>query len=238
MYTTVIGAETPCVSRLSKAYLPASTISGATLITDSVFSRRYILADQGRDSLSGGAIAGIVIGAVLAAAGTPAFLILIIRRIHRGNNKNTGEKAGNGSTFPPNEPALDPASQIAEVSGATASRSPQELASPQSSTPITTKGMPSPANMQRTPSGPPAYEAPATIPIEMPGSTYIYEHHPAYGTVDGASSTSPRSPPQTPSAMSTRSPVLSPSSPFRADSPSNTGAFTVTPLGSPRFNHQ
>lgn len=232
VHSSAIGAETPCVSKLSKAYIPASTISGATVITDTVFTRNYALVDKPNNTLSTGAIAGIVIGAVLAAAGTPAFLILIIRNMKKHKTEKGDEKQGDGITFPPVEPALDPTTHISEVPATAAPHSPHEMASPQNGTPIITKGMPLP---HRTSTNHSAYEVPAIIPLEMPGDTYMHEHHPPYGSTDGTPNT-PGSPPQTPSAVSsTRSPVLSPSSPFRADSPSNAGNFVVTPLGSPRF---
>lgn len=232
VHSSAIGAETPCVSKLSKAYIPASTISGATVVTDTVFTRNYALVEKPSNTLSAGAIAGIVIGSVLAAAGTPAFLIVIIRNMKKHKTEKADEKQGDGITFPPVEPALDPTTHISEVPATAAPQSPHEMASPQNGTPVTTKGMPLP---HRTPTNHSAHEVPAIIPLEMPGDTYMHEHHPAYGSTDGTPST-PGSPPQTPSAVSsTRSPVLSPSSPFRADSPSNAGNFVVTPLGSPRF---
>jgi len=124
---------------------------------------------------------------------------------------------------------------------------PHELASPETgiNTPITMKSMPYPSGLtQNTPSSPPAYEVPGStpsdlagaIPFEMPGSTYLHEHHPVFGGSSPDLSTPmspPRTPPRSPAATrSTRSPVLSPSSPFRTDSP-GTGSLVVTPLGSP-----
>ncbi|KAK5087042.1 hypothetical protein LTR05_004213 [Lithohypha guttulata] len=236
IYSTAIGAETPCYSKPSQTYLPASTTSDGqtTLITDTLFSRRYTLIKPAGEQFPKGAIAGIVIG-VLVALATPPLIVLFIRRMKtKSANKSEGvEKDGAGATFPPIEPTLDANQQISEV----AALSPQELASPDSGiqTPATYKGMPFQSPFVRSP---PAYEAPASVPVEMPGSIFMNEHHPAYtgSQIELTPRTPPRSPPHSPSqTASTRSPVLSPSSPFRTDSPSNTNTFIVTPLGSPRF---
>jgi len=226
------------------------TGSQATLITDTVFSRRYTLVKQPAPVLPKGSIAGIVINAVLLVA-APFVIVWLLRR-HKRNKAEKAERAAAeqaqresmGATFPPIEPTLT--HQMSEVPTSTASlTTPAELGSPETgfSTPATMKGMPFPSGLaQNTPSSPPAYEVPgsvpaSSVPIEMPGSTYIHEHHPAFGgsstDVSRGTASPPRTPPRSPAATaSTRSPVLSPSSPFRADSPGMSN-IVITPLGSP-----
>ncbi|KAK5087628.1 hypothetical protein LTR70_002945 [Exophiala xenobiotica] len=247
VYYTALGAETPCYSRPTKSFLPATTITGsqATVITDAVFSRRYTLVKEPAPVLPKGSIAGIVINAVLLVA-APFIIVWLLRR-HKRNKAEKAERAAAeqaqresmGATFPPMEPTLT--QQMSEVPASTASlATPAELGSPDTgfSTPVTLKGMPFPSGLaQNTPSSPPAYEVPGPVPFEMPGSTFIHEHHPAFGGSSTDLSREPTSPPRTPprspaATASTRSPVLSPSSPFRADSP-GTSNIVVTPLGSP-----
>ena len=108
-------------------------------------------------------------------------------------------------------------------------RSPviNELANTEGTTPATLRSMPY------------TFERPAdSIAHEMPGSMYIHEHHPAFTDSQSdvrtmTASTPPRTPPRSPAQTSTRSPMLSPSSPFRPESLSS-AAPVVTPLESPR----
>lgn len=165
------------------------------------------------------------------------------------------------TTFPPEEPPLHgPGGTVQEgqMSEVPANpKSPQELASPESmglKSPATTTGMPLRYPPPDPPSSPPAYDRPVSlksaVPHEMPGSTYIHEHHPAFTTsgsqiasttdsqshVTAPNEISPQSPPLTPSrspatvSVDMRSPVLSPSSPYRTESPL---VGPITPLGSP-----
>lgn len=234
VYSAGLGAETPCYSKPTIALLPATTTSGTALISDTVFSRRYKLVKPPPETFPKGAIAGIVVGVIVALT-APALIIFCIRRMKRNTAAQAAEneKAGTGATFPPTEPTLDHSNLADEAP----LHGPQELASPERgpNTPASTKGLPFQSGLAQNR---PTVEAPASVPIEMPGSMYMHEHHPAYtaSQSDLTPRTPPRSPPHSPSqTASTRSPVLSPSSPFRTDSPSNTNSFTITPLGSPRF---
>lgn len=246
IYFSAFGAETPCFSKPSQTYLPATTAGGSqvSVITDTVFTRKYALVKPNGPQLSPSAIAGITIGSAIAAA-IPFFLVWLLRSMKASKAKDAeGEKDGAGVTFPPHEPSLDTSQDINEApSAAKTIRSPHELASPEgsASVPSTLKGMPLAASIFQSPSSPPAYEIPAAVPLEMPGSTYIHEHHPAFGGSETEANprTPPRSPPGSPGmTASTRSPILSPSSPFRVDSPSNMNSITITPIGSPRFREE
>lgn len=270
IYYAALGPETPCFSHVSQALLPASITSNGvqlTLITDTVFSRKYTLVSTSVNSLSPGAIAGIVISVIVMTA-LMALLIWRTRR-HKAERLAAQNKS---TTFPPDEPALHgPTATNAQMSEVPADnmrtnpKSPQELPSPESAgagpgTGVGTNPGPSAksAGLRFPPpdpmSSPPSYVK-STATHEMPGSTYMHEHHPAftpygYGGAGAASSavdgmtlaggsrevsiqqSPPRTPPRSPGSMSTRSPILSPSSPapYRSDSPL-TGI--VSPLGSP-----
>ncbi|KAK5958400.1 hypothetical protein OHC33_000243 [Knufia fluminis] len=249
VYYTALGAETPCYSKPTKTYLPATsaTATGVTVITDTVFSRRYTLVQPPKPTLPTGGIVGITVNAVLFAAAP--FIILWLVRRRKAKKAAKHQRESTGATFPPVEPTLLP-QQMSEIPADTTSpTTPHELASPETgvNTPATMsmKGMPYPSGLtQNTPSSPPAYEVPGSTPsdlassmaFEMPGSTYIHEHHPAFGgsSTDLSRASPPRTPPRSPAqTASTRSPVLSPSSPFRTDSP-GTSNIVITPLGSPR----
>ncbi len=159
--------------------------------------------------------------------------IIYVRKKRRARRE---AEANRVTTFPPEEPAM-PMHQIST------SKAPNmhELDSPEART---TSPSAAPAGWPMFPS-PPAYDphkiVPAPIvtkqppapPQELPGSTYIHEHHPAYSaagsSVGTPTETTPGSPPRTPGEQA--SPVLSSMTPrSEAHSP-----MFVSPLGSPRF---
>lgn len=239
VYYSTVGAEIPCFSRPTGAYLPVSTASGSqiALITDTVFSRKYVLVRSSSNDLSGGAIAGIVIGAFACAVGLPGLIVLLLRRHRKRQEASATQLDTSNLAFPSTDPARGSQHQMSEILTSGMSQPPQELASPETgvNTPPTMKGLP--FSSPSTASGLPAYEKSASstrsIPAEMPGSTHMYEHHPAYaGSQSEVSShVLPRSPPRSPSGtVGSGSPIVSPATPYRTDSP-NLGI--ITPLGSP-----
>lgn len=189
---------------------------------------------KGRKTLPLGGRIGISVNAVL-------FLVLIIVMIwwlRRRKAKRIAREA-RSTTYPLEEPTLQ------------MSRAPtaHELDSPNSGN--RSVGMPA-TNWPPIPAvvSPPAYEGgkgrPVAVsstpsaPQELPGSTFIYEHHPAFSATtpvgsDAPSELSPTTPPRTP-AQSTvdserKSPLLSPGT-------SRTGAQSppfVSPLASPKL---
>jgi hypothetical protein len=232
-------------------YVPASTptVAGLTLITDHVFSQKYGLIPPpsgGSDFPFGAKIAIPVVWAALMALGV--FVWLYIRKLKARKRA----EAARATTFPAEEPVMP---QM------TMSRTPtaHELDSTD----------PPPVSPSETPAGgwpiyqtssPPAYDpanaapAPAPAPVltkqppaapqELPGSTYLHEHHPAYSSRGGSSVGTPTesvigSPPRTFTPASAgaedQSPALSAVTP-RSDSHHGSSTIGyVSPLGSPRL---
>lgn len=183
VYPTVLGVETPCYTVPSITLVPGTTptISGLTLITNMVFARKYLLSAPNttttRAGLSKGAIAGIAVGAAVLAFILALLLFWLHRRAQERKKAETAK-----STFIPRSPEMEEPHDFAR---------PSELASPQSQ-PVTphTASTGVSSNWPMGPNSPPpvynqgaavkALPAKMTIPQELPGSTYIYEHHPAF----------------------------------------------------------
>lgn len=236
VYSSTVGADTPCFSRPTRAYLPASVVSGSqiSVITDTVFSRKYVLVRSSSSNLSGGMVAGIVIGAFVCAVGIPGLIVWLLRRHRRKQDALATQPDASNLAFPSTDPAMGSQHQMSELH-TLGVQPPQELASPETgaSTPATMKGLP--FQSPSTASGLPAYEKAASStrssPAEMPGSTHMYEHHPAYA--GSQTELTARTPPRSPSGTAgTGSPIVSPATPHRTESP-NLGI--ITPLGSPAF---
>jgi len=237
IYYTAIGSQTPCYSDPLTKFIPASTptVAGLTLITDHVFSQLYTVVNpaSGRRRLVPGAIAGITINAVLFVA----VILAIIWCVRRRKAKRIAREA-RSTTFPPVEPTLQ------------MSRAPttHELDSPDAAP--RSVGMKSNWHPTFGAASPPAYDVSKgrpvavtgkpPVPQELPGSTFIHEHHPAFtaptpaGT-DAPSELSPTSPPRTPTQSAVdsekKSSLLSPGT-------SRTGAQSppfVSPLASPKL---
>jgi hypothetical protein len=237
VYYTAIGAQTPCYSDPVTKFIPASTptVAGLTLITDHVFSQMYTVVkpSTGRKKLPTGGVIGISVNAAL-------FVILIVVAIwwiRRRKAKRIAMQA-RPTTFPPEEPTLQ------------MSRAPttHELDSPDAVTRSAGTAVNWPPIFPA--SSPPAYDVSKGRPVavtskppapqELPGSTFIHEHHPAFSTTtptgtDAPSELSPTSPPRTPTQSAVdserRSPLLSPGT-------SQTGAQSppfVSPLASPKL---
>ena len=188
VYTTNLGYETPCYTMPSVTLEPGTTpsIKDLTVITQYVFARKYLLHDPTAappKHLSNGAILGIAIGIPVNVLFFLFLILLCLRRRARARKEaETQRKAA----FIPRSQEMDEPHDITR---------PSELASPQSNpvTPHTASSGRSPvANWPMGPGSPPppTYDAgsgfrpppaPAkmTIPQELPGSTFIYEHHPA-----------------------------------------------------------
>lgn len=204
IYLSSIGAQTPCYTMPSQTFVPAvsATILGMTLITEYVFTRKYELTAPGNSGgLTTGAKAGIAIGTCGAALVLAGFVLFLLRRRKTRQpamitqTNNMAERRFS-PTFPPG---------------------PQELASPES-------GVNSPGSARSdwpmSSGSPPAYNqsmpraasGKLQSPQELPGSTFIHEHHPAYTGIEELqqAGTAPYSPPNSPPRKSTTSPVVSP----------------------------
>lgn len=204
----------------SITYVPGSTtstVSGLTVITELVFTRKFELSDRalnGPNILTAGAIAGIVIGAF---AGIVALSALIFFYLRRRKDQRAAQmlarSPGGGEML-----VVSPASATHELA------SPHDQ--PQS------PGAGRDAWMSRA--SPPAYVRSGDpfrtktrqAAQELPGSTFIFEHHPAYTTGQEEETTTalPSSPPRTPATSSPQSPHAKTTS----------SPVVVSPLGSPQ----
>jgi len=219
IYFTDIGGQTPCYTLPTITHVPASssTISGLTVITQHVFTRKYELskaAVEGSKGLGAGAIAGISVGAV-AGVGIISMLIFIFLR------RKKVRKAPQTYFTPAGEGEM----VIASPASAT-----HELASPHTIPRSPASGR----SAWISPSSPPAYDQnlepmrtkARTVAQELPGSTFIFEHHPAYtGHEDESTTAAPSSPPRTPGR----------SSPQSVHAKTTSSPLVVSPLGSPRL---
>ncbi|KIX05173.1 uncharacterized protein Z518_06045 [Rhinocladiella mackenziei CBS 650.93] len=231
VYYTAIGAETPCYSDPATKVLPVSTptASGLTLITDHIFSRMYMLVppSTGRQDIPLGGKIGIGISAVLFVGATIAVWLYIRKRTAKAV-----AAAARATTFPPEEPPL-------QMSGSSTAHEPNRPEALASSPGAAVANWP----LFPTTSSPPAYDhtkgrpAPRkpSIPQELPGSTYINEHHPAFSMRDTSAEATPSSPPRTPiqspGGNENRSPLMSAGTPRLG----NQSPRFVSPLGSPRL---
>lgn len=206
------------------------------MITDHVFAQKYtvVIPPRGRKEIPLGGKIGISVNAVL-------FVILIIGVIWclRRRKARRIAKEARSTTYPPVEPTLQ------------MSRAPtaHELDSPNSgnqSAGIAAVSWPpippvvSPPAYDVSKTRPTAISSKTPVPQELPGSTFIYEHHPAFSATtasgsDVPSELSPTSPPRTPTQSAVdsekKSPLLSPGT-------SQTGAQSppfVSPLASPKL---
>ena len=200
-------------------HVPASTstVSGLTVITEHVFTRKFDLSDaatRGPVSRGAGAIAGITIGGVAGLAIIAALIFFLLRR-------RTAQKV------PQTFPTTAGGGEMVVTSPASAAH---ELASPHTLPHSPGSGR----SAWISPSSPPAYEhnidpyRAKTRPVaqELPGSTFIFEHHPAYTGQENESATAtPSSPPRTPG----RTPPQSP------HAKTTSSPQVVSPLGSPKI---
>ena len=217
IYTTDLAGQTPCFTMPTVTHVPASTltITGLSLITEHVFTRKFELSERAMKGSEGpgtGAIAGIAVGAVAGLSFIGALVFLLRRRKTQRAPQTFSPTAGDGEMVVAYPPSVM-----------------HELASPQGLARSPDSGR----SAWGSPSSPPAYEhnldpyrtksGPATQ--ELPGSTFIHEHHPAYtGREDGLAARAPSSPPRTPG----QSPPLS-SHARTISSPQ-----TVSPVSSPK----
>ncbi|ETI26817.1 hypothetical protein G647_10262 [Cladophialophora carrionii CBS 160.54] len=236
IYYTNIGWETPCYSVPATSYVPASTptVASLTLITDHVFSQKYpLLMPAQKPSFPPGAKIAIPVSIWAFIMIVCAGVFFYVRKKRRARR---AAEANRVTTFPPEEPAMPHMSMSRAATMHELDISEGRAVSP-SATPA--NGWP-----MFTAQSPPAYDpskaAPSPIiakqppiPQELPGSTFIHEHHPAYSPA-GTSAGTPTEPtagsaPGTPEEQ--KSPVLSSATPR---SETHSPVF-VSPMGSPRL---
>ena len=183
IYTSAFAGQTPCYTTPPLPLVPptATASNGAlvSVISNQLFALRYDLA-QPKGGLSGGAKAGIAIGVIAGVVFFAALAFCIVRARKRrtqaaGSNfdqRTVGDesmaderKSTTFSNRASNNGPGDYASELASPSAPARSERNMWLSnatSPQSMTATTATQLPSPPN-------------------ELPGSTFIHEHHPAYG---------------------------------------------------------
>ena len=156
----------------SQTFVPAmsATMSGITVITEHIFTRKYELTTSGNlSSLATGAKAGIAIG-VCAAALVLAGVVLFLLRRRRARQTTVTSRNNNmiersfSLTFPPGPQELASPEGVGHSPGSARSDRPMSSGSP-------------PAYNLSIPR---AVSGKAQSPQELPGSTFIHEHHPAY----------------------------------------------------------
>ena len=174
VYTSALAGETPCyiTSSLAVQYPNATSSASAapvSMISNEVFTLRYTLTPQRQSAISLGAKVGIAVGA--AGGGALALLALAIFIRKRRAQKRAEREEAN---MPKPESANMYQRGFIGSQGAVS-----ELPSPQTIRPPTPP-LPENAMWFTMPLG---SHAPgrAMTPMELAGSTYINEHHPAYG---------------------------------------------------------
>ena len=214
IYSTALGAETPCYTIPPTAYVPASTIthSGVTLITDHVFTRKYDLSSSPLSSkgLDSGAKAGVAV-AVLAVAA----LLVAVWALRRRRKRERIVEEKSRSTYNSRgreDPVLE-SSQPHELASSDDPQSPKSAGSDWYRTRGLTPELYEENRGHIVPTG-------LIAPQELPGSTFIHENHPAFQTAHRsnrvsqiASLPSARSAPPSPPDSPPRSLLVSPQSP-------------------------
>ena len=209
VYFSSIGAQTPCYTMPSQTFVPAvsATISGITVISEHVFTRKYeLMAPASTGGLAAGTKAGIAIGICGVAVLLGLLGLFLLRRRQArhtasiSQNNNMAERSFS-PTFAPGPQELASSERGINSPGSARSNWPMSAGSP-------------PAYHQSVPRSVPGK---LTSPQELPGSTFIHEHHPAYT-----------------GAEETQQPVTAPSSPPGSSPRKSTTSPVVSPLGSPK----
>ena len=202
IYFSSIGAQKPCYTMPSQTFVPAmsATIPGITVITEHIFTRKYELTTSSNlGGLATGAKAGIALGVCAAALVLAGVVLFMLQR--RRARQTTAASRNNmiersfSLTFPPGPQELASPESVGHSPGSMRSDRPTSSASP-------------PAYNLSIPR---AVSGKVQLPQELPGSTFIHEHHPAYiGSEEPQQPlTAPSSPPRSPPRKSTTSPVVS-----------------------------
>ena len=233
VYSASLAGEIPCYTALTSTFVPQSTptLSNFTLVSNELFTRRFLLTQPGPSGLSSGAKAGIAGGTANAVLFILILMAIFAVRKRRRVQKRELEARDNARNLEELPYYFDP------------STGPQELAStvnnnnddPQS--PVSGR-----SEWPMGPGSPPAYRQQAPpLPVspksnrppqELPGSTFIHEHHPAFTRVSNEEQ--PRAPATT--AMTT--PSTPPAPPGSPQTPPHKNPISpaVSPLGSPQIS--
>jgi hypothetical protein len=236
---------------MSSTYVPASTPTDTaklTLITQTVFAQKFELtsADAG-GGLTGGALIGTIVGPIAAVILITNIVAICMWRKRKERRREA--ELNRATTFPPNEPAIHPSEPP---------QTPHELASPDLiRSPRSPQMSQTNGYFPNLGSSPPAYDSNRNVgamgatklqipqdPQELEGSTFIHQHHPAFGS-EGASATpttaaspsserpktpkTPKTPVRSPQGSDRNSPLITPSSGI-----GNVSSIAISPPNSPR----
>lgn len=191
IYTEAFASQTPCYSTAPLPLLgpritslpPGASVSS---ITTKIFTLKYPLATRSNGGLSTGAKAAIAIGVVVSAlAGMVLCSIFLLRRRQASPNGPMATRAF--SIF--RRQKVRRAAAAAEAKAATTADNRASTMSPNIAPLENLSELASPSGLAPTILPPPLpaavvpTELPAAVPPpeELPGSTYLHEHHPAYG---------------------------------------------------------
>jgi hypothetical protein len=163
------------------------------VMNNNLFTYKYDLVPTKSKStgISGGAAAGIAIGTFLLVLALATFLLFFLRKRRASKTASVRDRGISMPTHLTVDPSLEittaPPPYVAPIA---------ELASPESDRDTWTLAPTSP--LSNTSSGGPERSTPRRpqaplVPVEMPGSTWMNEHHPAFafGTGDEEAATLP-----------------------------------------------
>ena len=235
VYTTALYAgQTPCYSApgeaLAAASLPALSQATPSILTTELFTLRYDLAPPSSPRLSSGAIGGIAVGGVAGSLGLGALVLFLRRKLQKRAARRRDASivqrsptdtaapmthtlrstdhfpfvGGGSSAGTPSLAPTTPRSKHSAAGGILEPHARPELPSLPMGGATWPRGIPGPGGLQP--------ETPRT-PVEMPGSSFLHEHHPVFDA--GGASGQP--------------PVYQP--PGRAGSPAGGLAVEVTSPG-------
>lgn len=187
VYSTAFAGQTPCYTNPPTPLIPpaaASATKGAliSVINTKLFTLQYTLKPQ-KQGLSTAAKAGIAIGILVGAlAALALFLFFFIRK-----RRATKRKLMQRPIPPPSPPFIEPfvrdprdstysqagipLGPLSELPSPAPDQHRMGFPQPQSPAPTLAAAAPPPLPPPSLPPPPPA---------EMPGDTFLHEHHPAY----------------------------------------------------------
>lgn len=180
IYATAFAGQTPCYSTpplplIAPTASPNPANASISVISTKVFTLPYALAPPSiGPALSAGAKAGIAIGALVGALAAVAIGFFVLLR-RRRNKASANDEFGPGATPTGNRDSAAFSNRTAPPEHISELPSPGPNDGRSSWFP---QAMVPPPPLSPTPS-----ELPAQPPEELPGSTYMHEHHPAYSPV-------------------------------------------------------
>ena len=172
VYTNTLAGQLPCFTTPALPLVAPSTTGNGpapTVISSQLFTLRYML-EPAQSTLSSGVQAGIGIGAAAGALSIASIALFVIRRRRQA-------LARRAATIP--RSIYEAPKEFSPQTPASAFTFGQSVATTTPSTPIRSE-LPSPPPPV-SPSRSMFHQNQVSTPVmELPGSTFIHEHHPAY----------------------------------------------------------